>query len=130
MLCPNCGFNNQDGIAFCQNCGVPFSQNPGTSQSQINTAETTKPKKSKKKIVIAIVSVFLALSLIVVTVASVAVIELFSYRCSDCGKFVIFEEHTIMSEDGTNERWVCNQCHNNWMSEEYGVTFSGERVYS
>lgn len=121
MVCPNCKFKNQQGTVFCQNCGTQFSKPETVVQ---------KPKKSKKKIIIAIVSVFLALSLIAVTVVSVAVIELFSYRCSDCGKFVIFEEHTIMSEDGTNERWVCNQCHNNWMSEEYGVTFGGERVYS
>ena len=82
-----------------------------------------KPKKSKKTIIIAIVSVFMVFSIIAVAVASVVVVQLFSYRCADCNKFVIFEEHVvILSEDGEIGWRVCNQCHNNWMSEEYGIT--------
>jgi|GEM_PF-1866164 len=121
MVCPNCKFKNQQGTVFCQNCGTQFSKPETVVQ---------KPKKSKNKIIIAIVSVFLVFSIIAVAVASVVVVQLFSYRCADCNKFVIFEEHVIMSEDGEFGRWVCNQCHNNWMSEEYGVTFSGETVTS
>lgn len=122
MVCPNCKFKNQQGTLFCQNCGTQFSKPETVVQ---------KPKKSKKKIIIAIVSVFLVFSVIAVAVASVVVVQLFSYRCADCNKFVIFEEHeVILSEDGEIGWRVCNQCHNNWMSEEYGVTFGGERVYS
>lgn len=25
MICPNCGFQNNDGVAFCSNCGAPVA---------------------------------------------------------------------------------------------------------
>ncbi len=126
MFCSRCGYQTTEAVDFCPNCGMKLVQNASLQSKKANKG----PSKSKKKIIIAVVSVFLVFSLIVAAVVSVGIIQLFSYRCADCNKFVVFEEHIIMSDDGEYGRWVCNQCHNAWMSEEYGITFSGERVDS
>lgn len=89
---------------FCQNCVEQLTQ---------QNKATQKAEKSKNAVII-IVSAFLIFSMIVVAIASVIVISFFSYRCYDCRKSLVFEKHVGC--------FVCEECHDRWMAEEYGIT--------
>lgn len=51
MFCPECGYKNVDGAAFCENCGTKLTGMPGN----INPKETSyknRRKSNKEKRII------------------------------------------------------------------------------
>ena len=45
MFCPECGYKNVEGAAFCENCGTKLTGMPGS----INPKETSYEKTGEKK---------------------------------------------------------------------------------
>ena len=45
MFCPECGYKNVEGAAFCENCGTKLTGMPGS----INQKETSYEKKQQRK---------------------------------------------------------------------------------
>ena len=67
MFCGNCGTNNQDGTAFCANCGAPLvsNQQPQSASAQFSLPEFFK--KNMKAIIIgaaALVALILLIALL------------------------------------------------------------------
>ena len=46
MFCPECGYKNVEGAAFCENCGTKLTGMPGS----INQKETSYEKTTKKSV--------------------------------------------------------------------------------
>ena len=44
MFCPECGYKNVEGAAFCENCGTKLTGMPGS----INPKETSYEKTGEK----------------------------------------------------------------------------------
>ena len=44
MFCPECGYKNVEGAAFCENCGTKLTGMPGN----INPKETSYKKTGEK----------------------------------------------------------------------------------
>ena len=44
MFCPECGYKNVEGAAFCENCGTKLTGMPGS----INQKETAYEKTGEK----------------------------------------------------------------------------------
>lgn len=44
MFCPECGYKNVEGAAFCENCGTKLTGMPGN----INPKETSYKKNRRK----------------------------------------------------------------------------------
>lgn len=47
MFCPNCGNNNEDGVAFCASCGAPMNQDnaqPAEAQAPQQPVQDFQPE--------------------------------------------------------------------------------------
>lgn len=81
---------------------------------QLSQDEMTQKSEKSKSVIISLVAAVLVLSLIIVAIICVAVMVFYNSRCYDCGKSLVFEKHVSC--------YVCKECHDRWMAEEYGVT--------
>ncbi len=77
-------------------------------------SQENKRSENSKEIIIALAMTVLLLLIILVAVVCVVVISFFNYRCYDCRKSLVFEKHV--------SHYVCEECHDRWMAEEYGIT--------
>ena len=62
MTCPNCGTLNQEGVAFCANCGTALQQNPTQPAQSPNFAPVGVPGKgfAIASLILGIVSLIIA----------------------------------------------------------------------
>ena len=112
MFCSKCGNQVPDNARFCEKCGTMILQENAGAQSiaQKPTAKpadtTQKPKISKKKIVIAIVSI------IVVIIVGAVVLENLGHNCLYCGKQCAFSGYYMEYDDNNTENFICEDCYN------------------
>lgn len=98
MFCHNCGFNNNDGAAFCANCGTPMKKNFADTVPQ----PVSEPKKNKSPLII--VAVLLA----VIIAASALIFMMpksdksYTVYIKDNQLFLAFEgekDHILLDEE-------------------------------
>ena len=49
MFCPECGYKNVEGAAFCENCGTKLTGMPGSINQKETSYEKTGEKNNKEK---------------------------------------------------------------------------------
>ena len=50
MFCPECGYKNVEGAAFCENCGTKLTGMPGSINPKETSYEKTGEKTTKKSV--------------------------------------------------------------------------------
>ena len=50
MFCPECGYKNVEGAAFCENCGTKLTGMPGSINQKETSYEKTGEKTTKKSV--------------------------------------------------------------------------------
>ena len=50
MFCPECGYKNVDGAAFCENCGTKLTGMPGNINPKETSYEKAGEKTTKKSV--------------------------------------------------------------------------------
>ena len=50
MFCPECGYKNVDGAAFCENCGTKLTGMPGNINPKETSYKKTGEKATKKSV--------------------------------------------------------------------------------
>ncbi len=81
---------------------------------QLSQDETTQKSEKSRSVIISLVAAVSVLSLILAAIVCVAVMVFYNSRCYDCRKSLVFEKHVSC--------YVCEECHDRWMAEEYGIT--------
>ena len=49
MFCPECGYKNVEGAAFCENCGTKLTGMPGSINPKETSYEKPGEKNNKRK---------------------------------------------------------------------------------
>ena len=52
MFCPECGYKNVEGAAFCENCGTKLTGMPGNINPKETSYKKTGEKATKKSVII------------------------------------------------------------------------------
>lgn len=97
MYCPNCGFNNSDGVMFCANCGA--------SIKRAESHEVTEPVVKKKKI-------GLGKEIITVVLVAAIVISLFMFAGNkDTKPYIVYikDNQMNLAFEGEKEHITLNE---------------------
>ena len=82
MFCPECGYKNVDGAAFCENCGTKLTGMPGNINPKETSYKKTGEKETKKSVSLGKINKMLLIEIPIAMISLLIFIMVFQVKFS------------------------------------------------
>ena len=82
MFCPECGYKNVEGAAFCENCGTKLTGMPGNINPKETSYKKTGEKATKKSVSLGKINKMLLIEIPIAMISLLIFIMVFQAKFS------------------------------------------------